>query len=115
MQTDLYGNEVIEEVKIDNMSELVDALNKAEYDYKSRKFLNEMIYNKELLALAWDKIDKERVDKGLKKLGNQEMKKAYVKKMMYEKYHEEFELEQRYNELRRKYEVSLKYSFEILK
>ena len=100
---------------IDNTKDLVYALAKAENDYKYEKFETEQKYYKKLLNTDWDKINEERKEKGLSKLSNQDMKKAYIMTEMKGDYANLLDSELTYNELRRLYDISMKFSFDIFR
>ena len=105
-----------EKVKVEDMKTLMEKTIESESDYKTRKFLNEMDYNKHLINTDWDTINEERKEQGLSKLSNQDMKKAYIQQeIMYEEYKQESEYEMTYNEYRRMFDVAMKYSYDILR
>ena len=101
--------------KIPSMKELVFNLINTEVEYKTQKNNNKNKYNKLLLDTDWDKLNSERKEQGLSKLSNQSMKEAYIETLLSEEYNAEEIMELEYNKLRRLYEVSMKYSFDILR
>ena len=88
---------------------------RAEEEYKRKKFLNEQEYNNQLLNTDWDSINEERKEQGLPKLGNQDMKKAYIQDKMFADYDVELNNELKFNEHKRKFDVAMKYSYDILR
>lgn len=111
-----FDGEIIEdkkesEVKIKN---IMDSLIRAEQRYKVKKFYNEMDYYEQLLTEDWDTINEKRKEKGLPKLGNQDMKKAYLKHKMMDEYDEEKYLELEYLRFQRMYDVMLMLGAESL-
>ena len=101
--------------KIPSMKELVFNLINTEVEYKTQKNNNKNKYNNLLLDTDWDKINSERKEQGLSKLSNQSMKEAYIETLLSEEYNAEEIMELEYNKLRRLYDVSMKYSFDILR
>lgn len=117
-QVDFNGNVVEDEVKFDdvvNIKTLMNSLIRAENRYMVKKFYNEMDYYEMMLTEDWDTVNKERVGKGLPKLGNQDMKKAYVKHKMMDEYDEEKYLELEYLRFQRMYDVAMKLKMESIK
>lgn len=100
---------------ISSMKTLMLETIKAEDEYKRKKFLNEQEYNNQLLNTDWDTINEERKEKGLPKLSNQDMKKAYIQNKMFVDYDEELNKELKFNEHKRKFDVAMKYSYDILR
>ena len=101
--------------QIPSMKELVFSLIDTEFEYKVQKSNNKNKYNELLLNTDWDKINSERKEQGLPKLSNQSMKEAYIETLLSEEYNAEESMELEYNKLRRLYDVSMKYSFDILR
>ena len=100
---------------IPTMKDLVNKLIEEEFNYKIKKAKNKEKYNKMLLDTNWDELNEERKQQGLPKLSNQSMKEAYIETVLSEDYTNELEKELEYNTLRRFYDVSMKYSFDILR
>ena len=100
---------------VSSMKTLMLETIKAENDYKLKKFQNEQEYNKQLLETDWDKINDERKEQGLPKLSNQDMKKAYIQNKMFVDYDEELNREKNYDEYKRKFDVAMKYSYDIIR
>lgn len=114
-QIDFNGNVVEDEVKFEDVVDIksiMDSLIMAENKYKIKKFCNEMEYYEMMLTEDWDTVNTERIEKGLSKLGNQDMKKAYIKQKMIEEYEEEKYLELEYLRLQRMYDVAMKLGVE---
>lgn len=114
-QVDFDGNVVEDEVKFDDVVDIktiMHSLIRAENRYKVKKFYNEMDYYEMMLTEDWDTVNKERVEKGLPKLGNQDMKKAYIKQKMMDEYDEEKYLELEYLRFQRMYDVAMRIGFE---
>ena len=114
-QVDFNGNVVEDDVKFDdivNIKSLMNSLIRAENRYKVKKFYNEMDYYDMMLTEDWDTVNKGWVEKGLPKLGNQDMKKAYIKHKMMDEYDEEKYLELEYLRFQRMYDVTMRIGFE---
>lgn len=117
-QVDFNGNVVEDGVKFEDVVDIKNIMNSlimAENKYKIKKFCNEMDYYEMMLTEDWDTVNKERVEKGLPKLGNQDMKKAYVKQKMMREYEEEKCLELEYLRFQRMYDVAMKLKMESTK
>lgn len=117
-QIDFDGNvvkDVCDVKEILDMNDLLSSLIKAEENYKLKKIEVEQNYFEELLNIDWDTINDERKERGLPKLSNQDMKKAYIMTKMNDQYDNLLEMELEYNMVRRMYDVAMKYSFDILK
>lgn len=117
-QVDFNGNVVEDEVKFDdvvNIKTLMNSLILAENRYMVKKFYNEMDYYEMMLTEDWDTVNSERAKEGLPKLGNQDMKKAYVKHKMMDEYDEEKYLELQYLRFQRMYDVAMKLKMESSK
>ena len=117
-QIDFEGN-VVNDAKdineIVDMKSLLYLLIDAESKYKTKKFFNDMDYNEHMSTIDWDTVNSERMENGLPKLTNQDMKKAYIKTIMHEDYREELYEEMKYDKYRRMYEVAIKIGFEMVK
>ena len=100
---------------ISSMKTLMLETIKAENDYKLKKFQNEQEYNKQLLETDWDAVNNKRKEQGLAKISNQDMKKAYIQNKMFPAYDEQLNREMNYNEHKRKYDVAMKYSYDIIR
>lgn len=114
-QVDFNGNVVEDDVKFEDVvdiNSIMDSLIMVENKYKIKKFCNEMDYYEMMLTEDWDTVNKERVEKGLPKLGNQDMKKAYIKQKMMREYEEEKYLELEYLRFQRMYDVAMRIGFE---
>ena len=114
-QVDFNGNVVEDKVMfgdVVDIKSIMDSLIMAENKYKIKKFCNEMDYYEMMLTEDWDTVNTERVEKGLPKLGNQDMKKAYVKHKMISDYELEKHFELEYLRLQRMYDVAMKLGVE---
>lgn len=98
-----------------NFMELLVRLADAEYAYKNLKFILEQKFNSELISIDWNEINEERKKLELPKLGNQDMKEAFIKDSLREEYSELNSLELEYYKLKRAYDVALKYSIDVLR
>ena len=98
-----------------NFIELLVRLADAEYAYKNLKFILEQKFNSELISIDWNEINEERKKLELPKLGNQDMKEAFIKDSLREEYSELNSLELEYYKLKRAYDVALKYSIDVLR
>lgn len=98
-----------------NFMELLSKLADAEYTYKNFKFFVEQKFNSELISIDWNEINEERKNLELPKLGNQDMKEAFIKDSLREEYSELVSLELKYYNLKRAYDVALKYSIDVLR
>lgn len=98
-----------------NFMELIIAVANAEALFKESKMKYEHTHNRLLLNIDWNGINEDREEQGLPKLGNQDMKNAYIDEQLLPLKSDLSRYERRYYDLKRKYDVALKYSFETLK
>lgn len=102
-------------LEITSMKELVLDLITAESDFRWKKLETEDLFSDKLVKTDWDKLNAERKEQGLPKLSNQDMKKAHILLEMGDDYRDLLLAELKYNKLRRFYDMSMKYSFDILR
>lgn len=108
--TDLIHEEIIE-----SPIDLLHKLAMAEENYYEEKHNYKAEYNEHLLNTDWNTVNSERVDKGLPKLSNQDMKKAYIEKKISKFKSDAILAELEYNRLLRMYEMMKKYSLDVLR
>ena len=117
-QIDFDGN-IIKDAKdveeIIDVKSLMYSVIRAENRYMVKKFYNEMDYYERMLTTDWDTVNEERKEKGLPKLSNQDMKKAYIKYDMVDEYDEEKYFELEYLRFQRMYDVAMKLKMESSK
>lgn len=106
---------LLEMPEFNNFMELIIALANAESMYKEAKLHYEQNHNNLMLNIDWDGINEDREEQGLPKLGNQDMKNAYIQSKLFYLKRDLICYEEKYNDLKRMYDIALKYSFEILK
>ena len=104
-----------EETQFLRFLDLINAVANAEMKFKIYKLEYEQCHNNMLLNSNWDEINEERQKQGLPKLGNQDMKNAFVENKLIHMKKDLSLYERGYLDLKRKYDVALKYSFETLK
>ena len=61
-----------------DIENLLQTLTYAEKEYRRQKTELENKTNKLLLTIPWDKINKERKEKGLQKISNDTLRQAYI-------------------------------------
>lgn len=110
LETKLINEEIIE-----SPMELLHKLAIAEENYYNEKKLYKKEYNEKLLYTDWNAINDERLEQGLHKLSNQDMKKAYIEEKLSEFKSDKILAELEYNRLFRMYEMMKKYSLDILR
>lgn len=98
-----------------NMMQLLIMVSNAEYEYKTLKLTLEQKFNSELISIDWNEINEERKKLELPKLGNQDMKEAFIKDSLREEYSKLSKLELDYYHIKRTYDVALKYSIDVLR
>lgn len=108
--TDLVNEQVIE-----SPIDLLHKLAIAEENYYNEKHIYKREYNEKLLNTDWDLLNKDRVSNGLPKLGNQDMKKAYIENQLSTFKSDKILAELEYNRLLRMYEMMKKYSLDVLR
>lgn len=109
-------NEKIEKKpEFTNFIELIIAVANAEAIFKETKLNYEHTHNNLLLNIDWNGINEDREKQGLPKLGNQDMKNAFIDEKLLALKSDLSRDERRYYDLKRKYDVALKYSFETLR
>lgn len=89
---------------IDN---ILQTLTYAEKEYRRQKTELENKTNKLLLNTQWDKINEERKEKGLQKISNDTLRKAYIDEQLIEERKKLDKIENRRKQLLRKYEIDL--------
>lgn len=100
---------------IESPLDLLHKLAIAEEKYRKEDLEYDKEYNKLLLNIDWDKINKDRVEKKLSKLSNQDMKKAYIEDKLELLNHDLVMSKLEYNRLLRMYEMMKKYSLDVLR
>lgn len=108
-------SELINQEIIGSPIDLLHKLAIAEENYLKEDNLYKKSYNGLLLVTDWDKINKERVEKGLGKLSNQDLKKAYIEEKLNDYKDDVILAKLEYNRLLRMYEMMKKYSLDILR
>ena len=110
VETMLVNEEIIE-----SPISLLEKLAIAEENYRNKEKIYANEYNLHLLNTDWGKVNDGRVDEGLSKLSNQDMKKAYIESLLLN-YKEDLVIAKlEYNCLLRMYEMMKKYSLDILR
>lgn len=110
METKLVNEEIIE-----SPIDLLQKLALAEENYRNEEKIYTKEYNKHLLNTDWNKVNDERIEKGLSKLSNQDMKKAYIEELLFSFKSDLIMAKLEYNRLLRMYEMMKKYSLDILR
>lgn len=110
IETELVNEEVIE-----SPMDLLQKLAMAEENYRNEEKLYIKEYNEHLLNTDWTTLNNQRVDEGLPKLSNQDMKKAYIDELLYDFKQDLIIAKLEYNRLLRMYEMMKKYSLDILR
>lgn len=98
-----------------NILELISCIGFAEKNLKKAKANYEKEYNQFLLYTDWNLINEDRKKQNLPKLSNQDMKNAYINEKLKSQKQFLLECEMIFNDLKRKYDVALKYSFEVIR
>lgn len=108
MKEDDYLNKCKTAVKNGMFSykQLIEVLKDAEEQYRKAKLDHTKKYNELLLDTNWDEINKERIEKGIVKITNQDMKKAYITNALENEEKKLLELKLEYDNLFRIYEIS---------
>lgn len=106
---------LIHEEIIESPIDLLQKLAIAEENYRNEESTYLYEYNDSLINTNWDEINKERVEKGLPKLSNQDMKKAYIETDLRKMNEDKIIAKLEYNRLLRMYEMMKKYSLDILR
>ena len=115
MDEEIDVTDLINEQVIESPMDLLHKLAIAEENYYKEKEIYRQEYNQHLLNTDWDGVNSERVSKGLPKLGNQDMKKAYIEMQMITFKSDRLLAELEYNRLLRMYEMMKKYSLDVLR
>ena len=89
---------------IENLLQIVTC---AEKEYRRQKTELENKTNKLLLTTPWDKINKERKEKGLQKISNDTLRQAYIDEQLIKERENLNHIKNRRKQLLRKYEIEL--------
>lgn len=92
-----------------SINELLLQYEIAEEEYKSFKSEVDKKFMSLLIFTNWDEINNGRKSEGLSKLSNQDMKNAFIKLQLDDLYLELQKLQLRYNNLKRIYEMCLRF------
>lgn len=98
------------------MENILQTLTYAEKEYRRQKTELENKTNKLLLNTQWDKINEERKEKGLQKISNDTLRKAYIDEQLTKERKKLDKIENRRKQLLRKYEIDLelfKYELQV--
>ena len=106
---------LVKEEIIESPIDLLQKLTIAEERYRNKESTYLSEYNDSLINTNWDEINKERVEEGLPKLSNQDMKKAYIETDLIKMNEDKIIAKLEYNRLLRMYEMMKKYSLDILR
>lgn len=106
---------LVKEEIIESPIDLLQKLALAEENYRKEDQIYTTEYNKQLLNTDWNKVNNERVEKKLPKLGNQDMKKAYIEASLSQFETDLILAKLEYHRLLRMYEMMKKYSLDILR
>lgn len=90
-----------------DIENLLQTLTYAEKEYRRQKTELENKTNKLLLNTQWDKINEERKEKGLQKISNDTLRKAYIDEQLINERKNLDKIESRRKQLLRKYEIEL--------
>ena len=90
-----------------DIENLLQTLTYAEKEYRRQKTELENKTNKLLLNTQWDKINEERKEKGLQKISNDTLRKAYIDEQLIKERKNLDKIESRRKQLLRKYEIDL--------
>lgn len=93
--------------KMTDIENILQTLTYAEKEYRRQKTELENKTNKLLLNTKWDKINKERKEKGLTKISNDTLRKAYIDEQLTKERKKLDKIENRRKQLLRKYEIDL--------
>lgn len=99
-----------------DIENLLQTLTYAEKEYRRQKTELENKTNKLLLNTQWDKINEERKEKGLQKISNDTLRKAYIDEQLIKERKNLDKIENRRKQLLRKYEIDLelfKYELQV--
>ena len=90
-----------------DIENLLQILTCAEKAYRRQKTELENKTNNLLLTIQWDKINSERKEKGLQKISNDTLRKAYIDSQLIEERENLNKIKNRRKQLLRKYEIEL--------
>lgn len=90
-----------------DIENILQTLTYAEKEYRRQKTELENKNNKLLLNTQWDKINKERKEKGLTKISNDTLRKAYIDEQLIKERKKLNKIENRRKQLLRQYEIDL--------
>lgn len=99
-----------------DIENILQTLTYAEKEYRRQKTELENKTNKLLLNTQWDKINEERKEKGLQKISNDTLRKAYIDEQLTKERKKLDKIENRRKQLLRKYEIDLelfKYELQV--
>ena len=99
-----------------DIENILQTLTYAEKEYRRQKTELENKTNKLLLNTQWDKINEERKEKGLQKISNDTLRKAYIDEQLINERKNLDKIESRRKQLLRKYEIDLelfKYELQV--
>lgn len=102
--------------KMNDIENILQTLTYAEKEYRRQKTELENKTNKLLLTTPWDKINEERKEKGLQKISNDTLRKAYIDEQLTKERKKLDKIENRRKQLLRKYEIDLelfKYELQV--
>ena len=97
----------IRDDKMNDIENILQTLTYAEKEYRRQKTELENKTNKLLLTTPWDKINEERKEKGLQKISNDTLRKAYIDEQLIKERKNLDKIENRRKQLLRKYEIDL--------
>lgn len=90
-----------------DIENILQTLTYAEKEYRRQKTELENKTNKLLLTTPWDKINEERKKKGLQKISNDTLRKAYTDEQLIKERNKLNKIENRKKQLQRQYEIEL--------
>lgn len=92
---------------MNDIENILQTLTYAEKEYRRQKTELENKTNKLLLNTQWDKINEERKEKGLQKISNDTLRKAYTDEQLTKERNKLNKIENRKKQLQRQYEIDL--------
>lgn len=101
---------------MNDIENILQTLTYAEKEYRRQKTELENKTNKLLLNTKWDKINKERKEKGLTNISNDTLRKAYIDEQLTEERKRLNKIENRRKQLLKQYEIELelfKYELQV--
>lgn len=115
LENKINQNVRVPPIEISSPIDLLHKLALSEEEYRLSEFNYNDEYNRLLLVTDWDKVNEKRLEKGLSKLSNQDMKKAYIEEQLKIIKREVIIDKLQYNRLLRMYELMKKYSLDVLR